>query len=373
MRTIWTALSIWTALLVGAAAAAPGEKAAPGENNCSRVVRVGTFDQATPYALAPATRWLDDATTRTCFAYYRQPSGARALELLGRGDLDLAFMGSMPWSNAVARGAGVTAVSVLMDIKSSEGLVTCLNVRRLQELRKKRLVAPYASTTHYILLATIVEAGIDINDVTVKTAEPHEIMRLWDAGEIDGAACWGECFVHLQSTPHGMQKTPGHLLVDAGTVARWGYRTFDALVANDAFLAAEPELVSRAAEYLARANSDYTTTPDKPEWLADGAYTTLVAAFANLESSHHAATARTPLQIRQALRREGYPSVAAQVADADSYALATKSQAETLFKQKAIPVDPRALPLEAFFDDAVVKPCVEIKPSRRWREVMIQR
>ena len=49
----------------------------------------------------------------------------------------------------------------------------------------------------------------------------------------------------------------------------------------------------------------------KPEWLADGAYTTLVTAFANLESSHHAATARTPLQIRQALGQEGYPSVAA--------------------------------------------------------------
>ena len=111
--------------------------AAAAAQNCSRIVRVGTFDQATPYALAPATRWLDDE--RACFAYYRQPSGARALELLGRGDLDLAFMGSMPWSNAVARGAGVTAVSVLMDIKSSEGLVTCLNVRRLQDLRMKTL------------------------------------------------------------------------------------------------------------------------------------------------------------------------------------------------------------------------------------------
>ena len=103
-------MSITSVALVAAAAAAA--------QNCSRVVRVGTFDQATPYAVAPATRWLDD--DRACFAYYRQPSGARALELLGRGDLDLAFMGSMPWSNAVARGAGVTAVSVLMDIKSSD-------------------------------------------------------------------------------------------------------------------------------------------------------------------------------------------------------------------------------------------------------------
>ena len=39
---------IWTALLAAAAAA----------QNCSRVVRVGTFDQATPYALAPSVHGL---------------------------------------------------------------------------------------------------------------------------------------------------------------------------------------------------------------------------------------------------------------------------------------------------------------------------
>ena len=60
--------------------------------------------------------------------------------------------------------------------------------------------------------------------------------------------------------------------------AGWGYVTFDALVANDAFLAAEPDLVSRAAEYLARANSDYTTDSDKPEWLVDGNYTAAVSS-----------------------------------------------------------------------------------------------
>ena len=92
-----------TALLAAAAAAA---------QNCSRVVRVGTFDQATPYALAPATRWLDDE--RACFAYYRQPSGARALELLGRGDLRRAA--------AVAR-AHVARVAALENATATDGVL----------------------------------------------------------------------------------------------------------------------------------------------------------------------------------------------------------------------------------------------------------
>jgi len=221
MRNIWTALLAAAALTRGAAAATPGA-------NCSRIVRVGTFDDGAPYVLAPATRWLDGGGA--CFAYYRQPSGARALELLGRGDLDLAFMGSMLWARAVARGVGVTAVSVLMNLDESEGLVVDSTITRLQDLRKKTLAAPYASTSHYIMLATIIEAGIDINEVTLLTASPAKIMELWDAGVIDGAVCWGACFNHLLR-PHGVKAPHGHLpgrvLVDAGTVARWGYVMFN--------------------------------------------------------------------------------------------------------------------------------------------------
>ena len=49
-------MSMTRAALLAAAAAAA--------QNCSRVVRVGTFDQATPYAIVPATRWLDDDDDR---------------------------------------------------------------------------------------------------------------------------------------------------------------------------------------------------------------------------------------------------------------------------------------------------------------------
>ena len=181
---------IWTALLAAAAALTRGAAAATPGANCSRIVRVGTFDDGAPYVLAPATRWLDGGGA--CFAYYRQPSGARALELLGRGDLDLAFMGSMPWARAVARGVGVTAVSFLMDLDNSEGLVVDSTITRLQDLRKKTLAAPFARAdghAHRALALAHVARVAAVDGSTAAGRVPPTISSSiwrWRRGELSG-------------------------------------------------------------------------------------------------------------------------------------------------------------------------------------------
>jgi len=52
--------------------------------SCARTVRVGTFDEANPYALAPVTAWLDDADA--CWVFYRETSGGRTIGHLEAGD-----------------------------------------------------------------------------------------------------------------------------------------------------------------------------------------------------------------------------------------------------------------------------------------------
>ena len=53
---------------------------------------------------------------------------------------------------------------------------------------------------------------------------PEEIREAWDEGAIDGAGCWGNTLTHLTSRAHGgtNETGPGHIIVDAATVARWG-------------------------------------------------------------------------------------------------------------------------------------------------------
>ena len=81
---------------------------------CSgKQVRVGTFDEATPGAVAIMSDWLNDNKVGTeCWTFYRQPSGGLSTAKLESGDLDLAYVGSTPYAAATARRGQLKAVAL---------------------------------------------------------------------------------------------------------------------------------------------------------------------------------------------------------------------------------------------------------------------
>ena len=229
---------------------------------CTTTVRVGTFDEANPYTVAAMTQWLDDDDV--CFVFYRETSGGRSIQHLEAGDLDMAMLGSTPYATAAARRAGVSAVSILHFKGAAQALITRPDLTAPQDLAGTTLWTPYTSTTHYILLAGLAQAGFDVDEVTLVTKSPAEIIAAWDAGDIDGAACWGNTMQHLLDNEWGGEKGQlGRAMIDAATVAQWGFETGNVLGASDAFLAAhggDGGLVERVVGAFARANYDYAAS-----------------------------------------------------------------------------------------------------------------
>ncbi|KAH8094255.1 platelet-activating factor acetyltransferase [Aureococcus anophagefferens] len=97
----------------------------------------------------------------------------------------------------------LSAVSVLHLKGAAQALVTRSDLTGPVNLRGKILWTPYVSTTHYILLAAMSQMGIDVSDLTLETRSPAAIVAAWDAGTIDGAACWGNTMAYLLDNPHG--------------------------------------------------------------------------------------------------------------------------------------------------------------------------
>ena len=179
-----------------------------------------------------------------------------------------------------------------------------------QDLRGKRIWVPITSTAHYIVLVALAEFEIDISsDITVEFKSPQEIREAWDAGTIDGAGCWGNTLTHLTSRPHGgtNETGPGHIIVDATTVARWGYITRNNLVTTreklyeletDRIESGGANLVLNTLQYFARANYDYRyrprPRPGEPEgvWGANGTYNTSCGSLADRRR-------RTPRRVRE--------------------------------------------------------------------------
>ena len=179
---------------------------------CATRIRVGTFGDANPEALAVMTDWLNDDPNE-CWTFYRQPSGGLSIAKLDSGDLDIALLGSTPYAAAAARRGRLKAVSVAHLKGESQALITRARFDEPKALSsdtikaggtaKATLATPKTSTAHYIALAVIANAGLDLGKIDLVFMSPSEITAAWDSGEIDGACVWGTAFSHLLNNPWG--------------------------------------------------------------------------------------------------------------------------------------------------------------------------
>ena len=158
---------------------------AAGKKTCDRTYRLGAQHAAAPSSVSMMTSGFD--IEGACVAFYDQPSGVIALERVEAGYLDMAFVGSVPYAAAAARGAQITAVANPITVLESSRLVASADIRLLDDLRHKRIWTVKTSNFHHNLLGTLQSVGININDVEIKFATPADIKRAWNWGTVDAA------------------------------------------------------------------------------------------------------------------------------------------------------------------------------------------
>ena len=167
-------------------------------------VRVGTFGDSNPEALVVMTDWLNTNNAGTeCWTFYRQSSGIYSIQKLDSGDLDMALLGSTPYAASAARRGALQAVAMAHIKGSAEALITRGEFTEPKQLSnetfKATIAVPKTSTTHYVALAVIANAGMDLTDVNLVFMSPDEIKAAWDAGTIDGACIWGTTMQYMEA------------------------------------------------------------------------------------------------------------------------------------------------------------------------------
>ena len=75
-------------------------------------------------------------------------------------------------------------------IGKAEALVVRDDIASIEDLKGKTIATPFASTSHYSLLAALEDAGVPETDVKIIDAEPDAIYAAWTAKQIDGAYVW---------------------------------------------------------------------------------------------------------------------------------------------------------------------------------------
>lgn len=235
----------------------------------------GVFESATGYKI----RWK------------KFDSGAKVINAMASGDVQIALAGSSPIAAGVSRGLDIELFWIVEDIASAEALVVRdgSHIVAPQDLRGKRLGVPFASTTHFHTLFALEQFGIDPKDVTVLNMQPNSIADAWDRGEIDAAFVWDPALARI--------KKSGKVLITSGLLGSWGKATFDGMVSSKSWAAENSEFMMAFVKTMAAADAAYRGDPSA--WTPDSEPVQKIVKL----------TGGNPNDVPEALARYGFPTL----------------------------------------------------------------
>jgi taurine transport system substrate-binding protein len=93
----------------------------------------------------------------------------------------------------VTRGLLTKGLFVLNMLGYVEALAVrkSANIKSIKDLEGKTVAAPFGSTTHYLLITGMRDAGVDMSKVKMLDLPPNDIAVAWARKDID-AAWFGE-------------------------------------------------------------------------------------------------------------------------------------------------------------------------------------
>ena len=111
----------------------------------------------------------------------------------------------------------------------------------LKDLVGKTVATPFASTSHYSLLAALTDAGVDPTKVKIIDSEPDDIYAAWSNDQIDGAYVWNPNLAKIVADG-------GKVLVSSAELAEKGDTTYDLGLVSTKFAEKYPDVVDAWAK-----------------------------------------------------------------------------------------------------------------------------
>jgi taurine transport system substrate-binding protein len=314
-RAFHSLLVLLALFWAGAAAAGPG----------GGKLTVGYQLIYNPWKVAIAEGAFEAATGRE-IEWRRFDSGSKVLAAMASGGLEIGLAGSSPIAAGVSRGIDMQLFWIVEDIGAAEALVVRdgSGIVEFEDLVGKKLGVPFASTTHYHALFALEHFGVDPAALQIVNMQPNQIAAAWLRGQIDAAFVWNPAL--------GRIKESGRVLITSGELSALGRPTFDGLVVDRVFAAANRDFMVRFVEVLAAADEAYRSRPEA--WTPDSAE---VRAIVSLVGG-------TPEDVPEVLALYNFPTLAEQASERwlgggrdGAAARALRATAQFLKDQKKIP------------------------------------
>ncbi|MFF4270378.1 ABC transporter substrate-binding protein [Streptomyces sp. NPDC001536] len=222
----------------------------------SKQLRIGYFAFPSGDLIVKQRKLLEKALPDHKITWIKFDSGASVNQAFLGKSLDIAALGSSPFARGISGSSPIPyKVAFILDVAGeNEALVArkSTGITDVAGLKGKTIATPFASTSHYSLLAALAEAGLKTSDVKLVDLQPQPILAAWQRGDIDAAYVWLPTLDELRKT--------GTQLTSSKEIGAAGKPTLDLAVVSDELIARDPQAIdtwrSVEAEALRLLKSD---------------------------------------------------------------------------------------------------------------------
>lgn len=223
----------WLCMILALAFGVPTADAA----NAPKKVRIGYLSLVNAQLLTKHLK-LHEKEMGIEVEWYRFNSGRDVNTAMASGSLDFGNVGLPPVAIGISGNMKYWGILNANVLGAVEGLVVRDTINSLKDLEGKTVVAPFGSTTHFLIMKAMVDAGVDISKVKLMDMSPGEALAPFIRGDIDAAYIWEPSLGHIVANG-------GKILLTSADMARQGYVTWDLIAVQPEFATKYPELVQK--------------------------------------------------------------------------------------------------------------------------------
>jgi taurine transport system substrate-binding protein len=247
LRTL-TALAAGALALTACAVGPGGGSSAPGGGD-KPTIRLAYQSFPSGDLIVKHNRWLEDALPNYNVQWTKFDSGADINTAFIAGQIDFGAIGSSPVARGLSGPLNIPyQVAFILDVAGDNEALVARNetgIKDVAGLRGKRVATPFASTSHYSLLAALSQAGLSSSDVQLIDLQPQASLAAWERGDVDAVYTWLPTLDQLRKT--------GTQLISSRQLATAGKPTLDLGVVSTPFAQTHPDVVDTWRKAESRA------------------------------------------------------------------------------------------------------------------------
>lgn len=208
INTLWISLC-FIGLMVGCQALEASEA---GEVNNEEVVRIG-YQKNGPLVILKSLGTLEEQLKPLGYhvEWKEFQAGPALVEALNAGSIDIGRTGNTPVIFAQASDVSFAVFAAGKSKYAGSGILVPehSDIKNLQDLKGKEVGFAKGSSSHFLLVKALEEAGLDYTDITPAFLSPGDARVAFEQGNIDAMVVWDPYTASTEINSNGELLTDG--------------------------------------------------------------------------------------------------------------------------------------------------------------------